>query len=368
MSTLPGLSVALACSAWLLQATPALCRTAGAEPPTAAGEQGAVVGISFVGRMVSSLDRSVAFYEALGFRQDPLANPAWRTDEVVEHLDGVSGFRTRMAKMYIINADSGQRFVLYLRELKGIPRRNLASHTAWEPGASHFALVVPDAAALWSRLKERGLLRARSWGGELIAPPGQTRGTIAYITDPDGLDIEIIEQRPAVTAQPGRPARPALLPGVNHVGLVVLDSRKEKAFYGGLLGGRLQSARSRWVSGDFYDAAVGGHGNVLRFFNESFPFAAEGRGAAAPTFRMNLEMVEYRNRRKPVEALSITDIGVAYVGVEVQGLDAFLARAKAAGARVVSDGVETMRGGTREVMIRDPDVGGFIELFEHPKQ
>jgi catechol 2,3-dioxygenase-like lactoylglutathione lyase family enzyme len=352
---------ALACAGWLAQAQPACSQTA-------ADEQGKVIGIAFVGRIVSNLDRSVAFYEALGFSQDPRANPAWRTDKVVEHLYGVSGFTTRMAKMYIKNADSGQRFVVYLREVKGIKRRNLAHHTAWEPGASHFALVVPDADLLWSRLKARGLLRARSWGGRLIAPPGQTRGMIAYITDPDGLDIEIVAQRPAVPAEGGRPARPGLLPGVNHVGLVVLDSRKEKAFYGELLGGRLQTASSPWMSGDFYDAAVGGHGNVLRFFNESFPFAAEGRGLAAPTFRMNFEMVEYRNRRKPVKASSITDIGVGYVGMEVDGLDAFLTRTKAAGAKVVSDGIATMRSGTREVMIRDPDVGGFIELFEEAKK
>ncbi len=362
MNRLSALTIsALACAGWLALAPPAFSQPAASGPDR-------VVGLAFVGRIVSDLDRSVAFYEALGFREDPLANPAWRTDPVIERLYGASGFKTRMAKMYIQNADSGQRFVVYLREVKGIRRRSLSRHTAWEPGASHFALVVADAQGLWSRLQAQGLLHARSWGGRLIAPPGQTRGMIAYITDPDGLDIEIIAQRPAAPAGSGRPARPALLPGVNHVGLVVLDSRKERAFYGDLLGGRLQSAASPWMSGDFYDAAVGGHGNVLRFFNESFPFAAEGRGLAAPTFRMNVELVEYRNRRKPVKASSITDIGVGYVGMEVDGLDAFLARAQAAGAVVVSKGIATMRGGTREVMIRDPDVGGFIELFEEAKQ
>jgi hypothetical protein len=34
----------------------------------------------------------------------------------------------------------------------------------------------------------------------------------------------------------------------------------------------------------------------------------------------------------------------------------------------VSDGIVTMRSGTREVMVRDPDVGAFVELFEHPKK
>jgi hypothetical protein len=37
----------------------------------AQSEEGKVVGIAFVGRLVSDLDKSVAFYEAIGFQQDP---------------------------------------------------------------------------------------------------------------------------------------------------------------------------------------------------------------------------------------------------------------------------------------------------------
>ncbi|MGH8218228.1 MAG: VOC family protein [Steroidobacteraceae bacterium] len=344
---------------------------------SAAPEQGRLVGLAFAGRSVSNLDRSIAFYEALGFRLDPAAPPVWRHEEVFQRIDGIAnarGVTTRMAKMYVDEA-AGGRFVIYLRELKGIPRRNLSHHTAWEPGASHFGLVVPDAEALWSRLQARGMLHALSWGGRLIAPPGQKKGMIAYITDPDGIDIEIIDQRPASPAVDGRPARAALVPGVNHVGLVVLDSAKARAFYGDFLGGRLVSRVSPWMHGDFYDAAVGGHGNILRFFNESFPAAFEARLAGsdpalaspAPGSRINLELVEFQNRKKPVAPARITDIGVGYVGFEVQGLEAFLARARAAGARLVSDGIVTMRGGgTRVAMIRDPDVGGFVELFDHP--
>ena len=334
------------------------------EPSAAqsSSDQGRVVGLAFVGRMVSDLDRSVAFYKAIGFSQDPAANPAWRKDDVVERLYGVSGVQTRMAKMYVNNTPSGQRFVVYLRELKGLPRKTLSNHTPWDPGVTHFGLIVPDADAVWERLQTSGMLRARSWDAKLIAPPGQTKGLLAYMTDPDGLDIELIGQRPAAPAENGRPARPALLPGVNHVGVVILDSEREKAFYGTLFDGQLQSTEAPWLKGDFYDSAVGGHGNILRFFNESFP------EAAAPGSRLNLELVEFQNRKKPVEPAAITDVGVGYVGIEVQNLDAFLKRAEAAGARPVSpNGIVTMRSGTREVMIRDPDVGMFIELFEHPR-
>jgi catechol 2,3-dioxygenase-like lactoylglutathione lyase family enzyme len=343
------------CMSWLALAVPAL-----AETPN--GAQGEVTGLGFVGRIVGDLDRSIAFYEAIGFSRDPAANPAWRKDEVVEHLYGVRGIETRMAKMFVNSEATGRRFVVYLRELKGVERRNLSDHTAWDPGVSHFGLVVPDATTLWSRLKADGLLRARSWGGELIAPPGQTKGMLAYMTDPDGLDIEIVDRRPATPAEKGRPARPALLPGVSHVGLVVLDSDKARAFYGDLLGGQLVTPEAPWLKGDFYDSAVGGHGNILRFYDESFA------QAGVPGARINFELVEFQNRKKPVVPARITDIGVGYVGFEVDGLDALLARAKAAGAMMVSDGIVTMRSGTREVMMRDPDVGGFVELYEHPQK
>jgi catechol 2,3-dioxygenase-like lactoylglutathione lyase family enzyme len=346
---------ALICMSGLALAAPALAEAPG-------GAQGKVTGLAFVGRIVKDLDRSVAFYEAIGFSQDPAANPGWRKDEVVEHLYGVRGIETRMAKMFVNSEATGQRFVVYLRELKGLERRDLSNHSAWDPAVCHFGLVVPDATALWSRLKQDGLLRARSWGGELIAPPGQTKGMLAYMTDPDGLDIEIIDRRPAVPAENGRPARPAFLPGVSHVGLVVLDSEKARAFYGELLGGQLVTTEAPWLKGDFYDSAVGGHGNVLRFFNESFA------QAGVPGARINFELVEFQNRKKPVVPARISDIGVGYVGFEVDGLDAFLARAQAAGAKMVSDGIVTMRSGTREVMVRDPDVGGFVELYEHPQK
>jgi catechol 2,3-dioxygenase-like lactoylglutathione lyase family enzyme len=320
------------------------------QSPGAGAAPGRVVGIAGIGRMVSSLDASVRFYEAIGFTRDASVDASWRDDAALDRLYGIKRARSRVARMVLASSVSGQPLVLYLREFKGIRRRNMASHTAWEPGASHFGMVVPDAAATWVQLKAAGLLRARSWGGALIPLPGQTQGVLAYMTDPDGLDIEVIDPH---VASPPRP------PGLHHVGLVVLDSDKARAFYGDVLGGILKTSDAPWMSGDFTDSVVGGHGNVLRFYNEGF---AE---AHAPASSMNLELVEFQNRKKPVDAYGIADIGVGYLGLQVEGLEALLARAQAAGARVVSTrGIVTLGDGSRAVLIRDPDVGGFIELFE----
>jgi catechol 2,3-dioxygenase-like lactoylglutathione lyase family enzyme len=267
-----------------------------------------------------------------------------------------------MAKMSINSNVSGGKFVVYLREVRGIQRNNLSVHAAWEPGATHFGIVVPDAHALWARLQQAGMLRARSWGEALVSPPGVTIGQMAYVTDPDGLDVEIIDQSPAIPARDENPATPAVPPGISHVGLIVLDSDKARAFYGKLFGGVWQATEAPWMQGDFFDSAVGGHGNILRFFNLAFP------EAYAPDSRLNLELVEFQNRKKPLLRRNITDIGAAYFGFEVKNLDAFLGRALAAGATPVADKkIVTMSSGTREIMLRDPDTGAFVLLFE-PKR
>ncbi len=316
--------------------------------------------IAFVGRMIADLDRSVAFYEALGFTRDPSVDSSWRRDDRLNRLLGVRNVTTRTARLIVNSNISGKPFTVYLHELRGIERKTVGGYPPWEPGASHFGLVVPDAPLLWSQLQTRGWLRARSWDGKLVPFPGETQGSLAYMTDPDGLDIEIINQHPATPATNGRPARPASPPGLSHAGLVILDSEKERAFYGGLLGGQLVEARSPWMKGDFTDSAVGGHGNILRFFNESFPEAAD------PKSLMHFELVEFQNRKKPVAAYRISDITVGYVGFEVHDLDTLLAKAKTAGARVISrgGGPIALKDGKRAVLLRDPDVGGFVELLE----
>ena len=181
-----------------------------------------IVGMAFIGRSVSNLDQSIAFYKALGFTQDLQANPAWRKDEITEQIYGIKGGKgveTRMAKMAINSNQSGQVFNVYLREFRGLKRKTLSGYDAWEPGATHFGLVVPDAEKLWAQLKANGMLKARSWGGELIAPPGQTKKMLAYLTDPDGLDIEIIDQRPATPAStsPTRVTRTGTTPATRTV-------------------------------------------------------------------------------------------------------------------------------------------------------
>jgi len=332
--------------------------------PQFGANAGQVVGLEFDGRSVSNLDKSVEFYELLGFTEVPGVNKSWRNDPVMNRIHGTKGVESRMAKL-TINTNIGQQtpFTLYLREFRGIKRRNvMEGKTPWEPGSTHIEVVVPDVDKTWSDLKAANMLWPCTWGGKLIPLPGQTRGTVAYITDPDGMDIEIIEQRPGAPAADGRPARAADPPGLNHIGLIILDPDKAEGFYGSLLGAQMPAAPTQWLSGDFMDSAVGGHGNILRMYNGTFALAADHPA------RMRFEIIEYENRKKPVAPYDITDIGVNWIGLEVTDIDDLLVRLKGAGVQVVSDGIAEMKGGYRVALVRDPDVHAFVELYEPPKK
>ena len=302
------------------------------------------VRIAYVGRMVTDLDRSVAFYERLGFKREASSDGRWHRDATLARLFDAAPFELREAVLVSRSNVSQAPFPVRLIEIRGLPRKDVSDHTPWEPGATHFGLVVPDAQQVWDDLRQRGWLRPRSWGGELVAPPGQTRGMLAYMTDPDGLDIELID------------AGTNRAPGVSHVGLIVLDADRARVLYEMQFGGQLRSPDAPWLQGDFYDSAVGGHGNILRFYNLGFP------EAEAPTARMNLELVEFQNRKKPVEPYRITDRGLGYLALDVPQLEKSLDAARGLGAKTVSRGIVTLADGRRAALLRDPDTGAFLLL------
>jgi catechol 2,3-dioxygenase-like lactoylglutathione lyase family enzyme len=322
--------------------------------------KGHVVGIGFDARMVSNLENSVKFYKLLGFSEVPGVNPAWHVDKVFNQIYGIKGVESRMAKLQL-NSNLGEHkpFTLYLREFRGIPRRDAARGKPWYPAQMHIDLTVPDADTLWTTLKQNNMLWSETWGGKLIAAPGQTKGTIAYITDPDGMDVEIVGASPAVPAMGSRPARPADPPGFNHIGIVIVNLEKAEGFYGALLGAQVPPV-GNWIAGDFLDSAVGGHGNVMRIINTMFPLADDREA------RMRFEFVQYENRDRPVQPYKITDSGVNCVGFEVTDIADFVARLKGAGIQMVSDGIVTMSTGYRVALFRDPDVGAFAEFYEPP--
>jgi catechol 2,3-dioxygenase-like lactoylglutathione lyase family enzyme len=312
-------------------------------------QAGKVLGFTFESLRVSSLERSIHYYKMLGFTAEGDTNPPWTRDEAANRLYSTPGAMSRTVAMKIPSTVSGQPFTLYLREYKDIDIGSRKDFPARAPSAAHIGVMVPDADSLWTQLKSAGLLRALSWDSKLVRMPGQTSGGIAYVMDPDGFAIEIIGV-----------GRKQDHPTLHHAGLTVLNSAKSMGFYGKLLGAKFPDALPQWLSGDMYDAAVGGHGYVIRLINGAFP---EG---AAPSKTMPFELIEYQNpMRKDVPDYRYSDIAVNCPGFKVSGLDALYANLKSAGIPVWSSGgIVQKKDGTRSVVVRDPDVGAFVELFE----
>jgi catechol 2,3-dioxygenase-like lactoylglutathione lyase family enzyme len=331
-------------------------------PGAASDKSGKVVGLAFVSLQVSNLQKSIDYYRALGFTLSGEPDASWVRDETENRLYHTPGALSRKAVLKIAATESGNPFTLYLREYKGIERGSRADFPARDPSSTHLGLMVPEADVMWDQLKADGLLRPLSWEGKLIRLPGQTSGGIAYVMDPDGLDIEIVGVRQPQKS--GSPSAPSKDPTLHHIGMAVLNSEKSMAFYGTLLGAEFPKTMPEWLSGDMYDAAVGGHGYVIRLINGTYP------EASALQTPMRFELVEYQKpNRTVIPKYRFSDIAVSCVGMQVDDLEALYARLKAAGIKTWSeDGIVQLKDGTRSVVVRDPDVDAFVELFEKTAQ
>jgi catechol 2,3-dioxygenase-like lactoylglutathione lyase family enzyme len=322
-----------------------------AEEKSQMNKTGSPAKMAFESVIVSNLERSVQYYKTLGFAVVGDATPSWTKEDAENRLYNTPGALSRTAKLTAASTGSGEPFLLYLREYKDVARGNRVDFPARNPSATHIGVMVPDADTLWAKMKSDGILRALSWDSKLVRLPGQTSGGIAYVMDPDGFNIEIV----GISQTPG-----ATHSSLHHVGMAVLNSEKAKSFYGSLLGAKFPDTTPEWLSGDMYDAAVGGKGFVIHLINGAFP------EAGAPAKTMPFELVEYQKpTRTDVEDYRYSDVSVSCVGFQVEGMDALYAQLKAAGIKTWSQGgIVQKKDGTRAVVVRDPDVAAFVELFE----
>ena len=115
---------------------------------------------------ITNPDKSVAFYEALGFekrRELPIR------DEAINIFMGLPGDGERLELTYNFGVDS------------------------YEPGTGygHIAVAVDDLDATLGRLKEQGIEPER--------PPYTVReggSRLCFVRDPDQYRVEIIERKP----------------------------------------------------------------------------------------------------------------------------------------------------------------------------
>jgi len=124
-----------------------------------------IVGLAHIGVRVHDLERSVRFYELLGFTKT--AGPIG--PEPVAILDHPSGVEVNL----VLNAPSAREPNI----LMDVPEKH--------PGITHFALLCPDILAAKQHLEKSGIPLS---GGPVRFGPG---AQAIFVRDPDGNVIEL---------------------------------------------------------------------------------------------------------------------------------------------------------------------------------
>ncbi len=130
---------------------------------------------------VSDIDNSIAFYVAqLGLT---LTRQWERTGPEIEALTGVAGARLSMA---MVECEGFKLELIQYVGGAGVTLDPVINNV----GAAHIAFEVGDVDAFCKRLVRNGV---KLYGTPATLPPPRVRGV--YISDPDGITIELSEPR-----------------------------------------------------------------------------------------------------------------------------------------------------------------------------
>lgn len=353
-------------------ATVGLARSAAGTPKAAAASDGGkVLGIAFDGHQVSNLDNSIKFYETIDFHVK--SKTEWHVDKTLNKLGNTPGAESRQAVMETLSSVSDKPFDIIFTEYRGIDRKNWSNLGLGDLLSGHLDLTVMDDCQIdMDKLKAIGMLKEVQ-----MNMPGGGGGAngprrFAFVQDPDGWFVEFFAiMKPAPGAPPEGPKvsnssataqnidRLGMQIGFNHIGLDVKDMAKALGFYQGVLGGDYPPLAPPAPPAG---AAAGGPGGNraprMNMMNGWFRQAGTNEN-------VRLELIGEPGTTVPDEHFQ--DINVNYVAFQVTDIDAVYARAKAAGAITVSEGGIVKVKDGRAVILRDPDVGGFVELWEPSK-
>jgi catechol 2,3-dioxygenase-like lactoylglutathione lyase family enzyme len=316
-----------------------------------------VLGLAFVGHQVSDLERSIKFFEAVDFRV--VEGPGnWTVDKELNKLGNTPGAESRTATMQVQSSVSDVPFTLVLRQYRGTERQDWSKLTSWNLLSSHIDLTVDGSvSALLDKLEAQKMLVMPEVNG--LPNPRNQAGfrRFAFIQDPDGLTLEYFGKPiPQPGAPPAAPTvsnsyataqnmdRLGKQAGFNHYAYNIIDPHKAQDFYVQVLGG------------DY--PPIEGMGGAQVMLHGWFPQATTNNN-------LRVELIYFAlNKDKTPPPIKFQDINANYAGFQVSNIESAYARAKQHGAITVSEGGIVGYHKGRAALIRDPDVGGYIMLWE----
>lgn len=144
-----------------------------------------------VGIQVADLDRSVAFYrDRLGFEL------LFRWNPQAEYVRTVTGYPDADIHAAVLRFPGDSGLTLEVLEYRGVEKTPVDTRTA-NPGTAHIALVVDDVDALHAQLTAAGVASVSPPVVPTVGP--NAGGRLVYLIDPDGIRVELIATRRAVT-------------------------------------------------------------------------------------------------------------------------------------------------------------------------
>jgi catechol 2,3-dioxygenase-like lactoylglutathione lyase family enzyme len=298
---------------------------------------------------VADLDKSVAFYRALGIELDGAADlkkPAVANAGLLSLTGTPPGTMFRNAMLKIPGAD----FALELTEFTGT-ELHPGRPRMQDPGAVMLVLFVRDVETAFTTAKKAGAEVVTTGGAPVRAGEKSSyRGVI--VKDPDGFYVEL--------NQPGTIPASTAPPTSNIVSArslwLVADAEKAAQFY-----------RDRFGA----EVTIGAWGAVPEAMKMMGTPTAQGRigdvklsGNTYPWRFLELRNVD----RKPY-ALRIPDPGAPALGFQVRDMDTAVAAIKAAGGSVISGGGQIAKraNGSAGGFVRDP-FGILLELAQPAPQ
>lgn len=313
----------------------------GAQTPQAA-PAGDVVGAGNFSHVVTSLEKSVAFYHDVLGLDIVTAPQAFSGNPAIMKMTDAIGGQSRIA---VLKAP-GAAFGLELIEYKDVPRTP-ANPRFQDPGEGNLALRVRDIDSVVANLRKAGA-HVLTLAGKPVEVNGVEKGF--FVQDPDGFIVELAQPIPLPAAAANSTSN---LLGAS-IEITIADTDQTVKFYRDLLGFQVRP-------GDSFN------GNKLMAETAGVP-GGEWRQSHAtiPGSTVGVTLIEFRNiDRKPIHS-RVPDPGTSLIQLRVRDVDALVKKLKAGGGTVVApDGEPVSMGPVKIAVVRDPN-NLYLELIGAP--
>ena len=139
-----------------------------------------MLNIRHTGIVVSNIEKSICFYEKLGFK---IQKDMMESGDYIDNFSDLKDVQVRTVKMSLENGD-----MIELLWYKTHPEKPDMTRKITQIGCSHFALTVSDLNHVYENMREDGVVFNSA---PQYSPDGYAK--VTFCKDPDGSLVELVE-------------------------------------------------------------------------------------------------------------------------------------------------------------------------------